>query len=925
NNQTSLSEALDFAQKNLDPLEFTRLKDMFVKNAGGLYNLMNHPRLESLHLSPYLSKAIEQSARALKNTRGKNFANLYEQIETLLKTTDDQGLNTMIKSLSPAVYDDLLSSLLGSSLARFAQLENPASSFYEFLKYAPKGLEELVAPNMAKMMQGIEGKPLNKANIFDFVHLAIASGETSQFTSKVLDLLPALEKKALAAKNALKDSVEIQALEQAQARSAAEKSALASVDTNLSEAEIKQLEKQEIVNVSYAKWMQAFNLKNTNEPFIPKFAPEVKEALEGVLHGEQIKLTQGSLYKLVKRDKSGLIDYIRPTLENPNMVLDDSKGLLFIKEFIDPDKNRYFMSVAKNYNGEWVFSTHTRKALSAIKNKVDNSKILYNAGFKSGEVASASDMLKSGGTAMKPSDLQINTPLHPSSGLNPEKRVSQEGFKSQEQQKYKLKEIDEATKDIDPKYLPDFDKTHSSKLRFYELWGEEGLNLKPSEVFYKPKFNPKVQRALEPLGYNIQFSQREIHRWGIVQLKEFKRALENPDVIIKLDAGDKKFLTFIQQTPRGIERFSIEPTHEGFNLYNHLGQNFNLKETLQDERVSLIFSNDPELTTLRPFNKAFGTNFEQFYHDPQGAVAKLIQAKKGQVAGAFYREDLGDIDLVWGEGGAKGYGLNKIVKKHLNDFTWFRGYTPKQKLANALEEIVQKGNLITDQAGIKTIWLKHEDEYYLVGLSKGWKGEGDNRWIITSYKKTHGEIPEEVKGDTANLSAYSDKFNPVLTSTDEPLTHTPHPTTPPLKSQERPYRIITDKEAFIKNLDLSTYATPIPKELDVKGFLKSLEGVENKENFIKHLQVKKDAQSRLAYLNLVEPTLREWDIKLTKGNRAELIKRFVDEDNKFFALLITQDADKRLITFIPKARLKYLQDKIRNADLIQTFNGRAGD
>ncbi|WP_281746774.1 hypothetical protein [Helicobacter suis] len=49
-----------------------------------------------------------------------------------------------------------------------------------------------------------------------------------------------------------------------------------------------------------------------------------------------------------------------------------------------------------------------------------------------------------------------------------------------------------------------------------------------------------------------------------------------------------------------------------------------------------------------PHNKAFGKNFKEFYHDLKGAVAKLIEAKEGQVAGAFYREDLGDIDLVWG-------------------------------------------------------------------------------------------------------------------------------------------------------------------------------------------------------------------------------------------------------------------------------------
>ncbi|WP_233705047.1 hypothetical protein [Helicobacter felis] len=41
-----------------------------------------------------------------------------------------------------------------------------------------------------------------------------------------------------------------------------------------------------------------------------------------------------------------------------------------------------------------------------------------------------------------------------------------------------------------------------------------------------------------------------------------------------------------------------------------------------------------------------------------------------------------------------------------------------------------------------------------------------------------------------------------------------------------------DKEAFIKSLDLSAHATPIPESLDVEGFLKTLEGVKNHKNFI---------------------------------------------------------------------------------------------
>lgn len=42
----------------------------------------------------------------------------------------------------------------------------------------------------------------------------------------------------------------------------------------------------------------------------------------------------------------------------------------------------------------------------------------------------------------------------------------------------------------------------------------------------------------------------------------------------------------------------------------------------------------------------FGTNYPQYYHKPQEAIAKLLETRSGQVAGAFEKEGLGDIDLV---------------------------------------------------------------------------------------------------------------------------------------------------------------------------------------------------------------------------------------------------------------------------------------
>ena len=84
-----------------------------------------------------------------------------------------------------------------------------------------------------------------------------------------------------------------------------------------------------------------------------------------------------------------------------------------------------------------------------------------------------------------------------------------------------------------------------------------------------------------------------------------------------------------------------------------------------------------KLLNIKPLAE-FGTNYAEFYRDGQGAVKKLLAEKQGQVAGAFYRDDLakaigtGEIDLVWGN---DEIGLKKIIDKHLSDFADFKGDT----------------------------------------------------------------------------------------------------------------------------------------------------------------------------------------------------------------------------------------------------------
>ncbi|MCZ6159020.1 hypothetical protein [Campylobacter ureolyticus] len=181
---------------------------------------------------------------------------------------------------------------------------------------------------------------------------------------------------------------------------------------------------------------------------------------------------------------------------------------------------------------------------------------------------------------------------------------------------------------------------------------------------------------------------------------------------------------------------------------------------IQKNKYRQILENRLNITPI----KEFGTNYAEFYHNPNGAINKLLAEKKGQVAGAFYRKDLGDIDLVWGD---IKIGLRKILDKHIDDFSEFGNDI--NAVGKALDEIISKGKLV-NKNGVETIWYKKGDNFYLVGLAKGYKKVGDNKWVITSYKKTKGAIPDEVKGNTANLSAYSGKFKGELTSSHPPLT-----------------------------------------------------------------------------------------------------------------------------------------------------------
>ncbi|MDY5822008.1 MAG: hypothetical protein SPJ83_04325, partial [Helicobacter sp.] len=149
----------------------------------------------------------------------------------------------------------------------------------------------------------------------------------------------------------------------------------------------------------------------------------------------------------------------------------------------------------------------------------------------------------------------------------------------------------------------------------------------------------------------------------------------------------------------------------------------------------ILFNDEKAIKDLRDM---YGDEMARDFFKGKNAVDFLLYTQAGHIENAFYKEGLGGIDLVWGEvtgkgKEAKGWGLAKIIEKHLNagDFEAFgKG---EAGLINAMSEIIQDGKVIT-QNGVDSIILRKNGEEYRIGVSKGWDKKGENKWIITSYK-----------------------------------------------------------------------------------------------------------------------------------------------------------------------------------------------
>lgn len=125
----------------------------------------------------------------------------------------------------------------------------------------------------------------------------------------------------------------------------------------------------------------------------------------------------------------------------------------------------------------------------------------------------------------------------------------------------------------------------------------------------------------------------------------------------------------------------------------------------------------------------FGEQFTQFKHKPKKAIMHLKRIKRGECIAALYRDDIGDIDIVWGENDPKtnkGYGLKHIIEKHGKEI---------KRLGFNVEDfipiIVQYGSFNQKKSDSHKKVFESNGFRFVVAIQKNNKGV--KSWLLTAF------------------------------------------------------------------------------------------------------------------------------------------------------------------------------------------------
>ena len=591
--------------------------------------------------------------------------------------------------------------------------------------------------------------------------------------------------------------------------------------------------KEQIPQDLQVAWIKEFNLQSIDDTFVPSFKPEVKEALEKEGITEDIKLTKGSLVKLVRENRFKYLDRIKPTLQEPDRIIkQDDITFIFAKDF---GEEKYFTSVAKDDKGEWVITSNAPKSENGLNNKIaKGGEEIYNK--QAGSQINASTPYDD----VANSNTKLDKPNSTTTSQTPQTLTKQQAYHKIVGEYGKIfKKLPKVLADKDIDFILRDTKTLADIRK--RSFDERGFNPRLAELAAQDYF--KKEKAITAFIYKAReygldlgfssFTQFFKKRYGTQikndeQVKDMLASLnffkslkidENPQRFtdIKMSEDKSGFNSYVERKINkylGIDEMAKKLTHNpkfdelqamldlyyqakritknpkdiqkveqyantlrpffpslvNKNTSDFLYEIDNLAysaHTLLQSKVYIDLDSDfvyPQREAIEYFLdikplKEFGTNYAEYYRDGQRGIAKLLTeakdyearkaagklteaeieqgAYKGQVAGAFYKEELGDIDLVWGD---SHFGLQHILERRTQDFIK-EGFSPDQaalkarEFVESLPQIVENGEVTF---GKNRAFIDFDNKRSLIALD--YKGE-DRKWLITAYKEYDAPTP----------------------------------------------------------------------------------------------------------------------------------------------------------------------------------------
>lgn len=229
--------------------------------------------------------------------------------------------------------------------------------------------------------------------------------------------------------------------------------------------------------------------------------------------------------------------------------------------------------------------------------------------------------------------------------------------------------------------------------------GEKGFEkMSAEELTFWGKLKAMLQKALQKLldGLKIPGKRKWSDKdWAFVLHEAYKRK-KNGDNPTVFDAADTEVMR--RKTGFGDTKFS-----DGKNK-----------------------SSEP-----KPIgHSTFGSVYNQFKGKVLQAVKFLVNHESGDLLGVFHRNDVGDIDMVWGN---EGGGLCHILNKHIND----KDFPTVKDLVSRIEDIINKGEVDERHSNADKLVLVKDG--YLVTIRRNVREKGikiaDKNWVLTAYNK----------------------------------------------------------------------------------------------------------------------------------------------------------------------------------------------